>query len=393
MNFNKTISIIGGAGHIGFPLGIAFANKNFKVNLVDINKKNLEIIRSGNSPFYEIGIKKILNKCIRLKKLSFSQDLKSIKLGKYIIICIGTPVNKKLKPKTRLFFNFFSNLFKYINKNHIIIIRSSVLPGVINKIAKKYGNINNNISYCPERIVQSKALIELPKLPQIVSGISSRSVRESAKLFKNITRKILISKIQEAELVKLYSNANRYINFAIANQLFLMCEKYNVNFKNVRKLMMAGYERNMNLPMSGFSAGPCLLKDTMQLSSFYKGNFGLGQSSMKINQLGMINLVVTKIKNIKNYYKKTIGILGIAFKAETDDIRDSLSIELINKLKKNNLKVIYTDTYYKSDKKNLSTIELIRKSDIVILGAPHREYKKLKIPKTKKIIDVWGIYK
>ena len=392
MNFNKTISVIGGAGHVGFPLGIAFANKNFKVNLIDTNKKNLEIIKSGNSPFYEMGIKKILKKCIKSKKLFFSGDLNSIKLGKYIIICIGTPLNKKLKPKTRLFLNFFSNLYKYVNKDHIIIIRSSVFPGIINKIAKRYANINNNISYCPERIVQSKALIELPKLPQIVSGISSRSVRESMKLFKIITKKILISTIQEAELTKLYSNANRYINFAIANQLFLMCDKYGVNFKNVRKLMMTGYERNINLPMSGFSAGPCLLKDTMQLSSFYKGNFGLGQSSMKINQLGMINLVVDKIKKIRNYKHKTIGILGVAFKAETDDTRDSLSIELINKLKKNKLKVIYTDTYYKEGKKSLSTLELIKKSDIVILGAPHKEYKKLKIPKTKKIIDVWGIY-
>ena len=392
MSFNKTISVIGGAGHVGFPLGIAFANKNFKVNLIDTNKKNLQIIRSGNSPFYEIGIKKILKKCIKSKKLSFSEDLNSIKLGKYIIICIGTPVNKKLKPKTRLFFNFFSNLYKYVNKEHIIIIRSSVFPGIINKIAKKYANINNNISYCPERIVQSKALIELSKLPQIVSGVSKNSLNESVKLFKNITRKILISTIQEAELTKLYSNANRYINFAIANQLFLMCDKYGVNFKNVRKLMMTGYERNINLPMSGFSAGPCLLKDTMQLSSFYKDNFGLGQSSMQINQLGMINLVVDKIKNIKNYKQKTIGILGVAFKAETDDIRDSLSIELINKLKKNKLKVMYTDTYYKEDKKSLRTLELIKKSEIVILGAPHKEYKKLKIPKTKKIIDVWGIY-
>ena len=155
--------------------------------------------------------------------------------------------------------------------------------------------------------------------------------------------------------------------------------------------MMTGYERNINLPMSGFSAGPCLLKDTMQLSSFYKGNFGLGQSSMKINQLGMVNFVIDKIQNIKMYKHKTIGILGVAFKAETDDTRDSLSIELIKKLKKNKLKVIYSDTYYKEDKKNLSTLELIKKSDIIILGAPHKEYKKLKIPK-KKIIDVWGIY-
>ena len=392
MKYSKTISIIGGAGHVGFPLGLSFAYKNFDVNLIDLSEKKLGLIKKGILPFYEEGAKKILAKCLKKKKLHFSNNLNTVKHSKFIIVCIGTPIDTNLKPQTKDFFKFFSSLFKYLNKNQIIIIRSSVYPGIIKKIASKYSRINNNISYCPERIVQSKALIELSKLPQIVSGVTKNSLNESVKLFKNITRKILISTIQEAELTKLYSNANRYINFAIANQLFLMCDKYGVNFKNVRKLMMTGYERNINLPMSGFSAGPCLLKDTMQLSSFYKGNFGLGQSSMKINQLGMINLVVDKIKKIKNYKHKTIGILGVAFKAETDDIRDSLSIELINKLKKNKLKVMYTDTYYKEDKKSLRTLELIKKSEIVILGAPHKEYKKLKIPKTKKIIDVWGIY-
>ena len=392
MKYNKSISIIGGAGHVGFPLGLSFANKNFNVNLIDLNLEKLDLIKKGILPFYEVGAKKILDKCLNKKKLYFSEKIQTVKKSKFIIVCIGTPINKNLKPETKTFFNFFALLFKHVNKDQIIIIRSSVFPGLIQKIVTKYSKINNNISYCPERIVQSKALIELPKLPQIISGISSRSVKESVKLFKKITNKILISTIQEAELTKLYSNANRYINFAIANQLYLMCDKYNVSFKNVRRLMMLGYERNVNLPLSGFSAGPCLLKDTMQLSSFYKGNFGLGLSSMKINQEGMINLVIDKIKNIKNYRSMTIGVLGVAFKAETDDIRDSLSIELINKLKKKKLKVIYTDKYYKGDKENLSTFELIKKSDIIILGAPHKEYKKLKFPKRKKIIDVWEIY-
>ena len=165
---------------------------------------------------------------------------------------------------------FFSSLFKYVNKDQIIIIRSSVFPGIVDKISKKFGKINNNISYCPERIVQSKALVELPRLPQIVSGLTKKSVEESSKLFKKICKKILISNIKEAELIKLFSNSNRYINFAIANQLYLICEKYNVNFKKVRNLMRQGYERNLNLPSAGFSAGPCLLKDTMQLGSFIK---------------------------------------------------------------------------------------------------------------------------
>jgi UDP-N-acetyl-D-mannosaminuronic acid dehydrogenase len=385
---NNYISIIGGAGHVGFPLGLAFANKNFIVNLIDLNKKNLNIIQGGNLPFYEVGAKKVLTTSLKKKKLLFSSDLSTVKKSKFIIICIGTPINKNLKPQTKKFFSFFSSLFKYVNKNQVIIIRSSVFPGIVNKIYKKYGKINSNISYCPERIVQSKALIELPNLPQVVSGITKKSIKESSELFKKICKKILISSVKEAELIKLFSNANRYINFAIANQLYLICEKYDVEFKKIRHLMRLGYERNLNLPKSGFSAGPCLLKDTMQLSAFYKGNFELGLASMKVNQ-SMVDLIIKKIKKVKNFKKKTIGVLGVTFKAETDDIRDSLSIELIKKIKKNKLKVIYSDIYY-NDANCYETKSLIKKSDIIILGAPHKKYKKIKFPTKKTLIDIWG---
>ena len=189
---NNYISIIGGAGHVGFPLGLAFADKNQQVNLIDLNKNNLNKIKRGVMPFYEMGAKKILLKALKKNKIILSSDLSSIKKSKFIIICIGTPINKNLKPQTKEFFNFFSLLFKHVNKNQVIIIRSSVFPGVVNKIYNKFRKINKNISYCPERIVQSKALIELPNLPQIVSGTTKKSIKESSNLFKKICKKNLV---------------------------------------------------------------------------------------------------------------------------------------------------------------------------------------------------------
>jgi len=109
----KEISIIGGAGHIGFPLGLAFASKRKTVNLIDLNKKNLNLIKNGKPPFYEIGAKKLLLKCLKLNKLKFSNELSSIKMSKFVIICIGTPINKKLKPLTKDFLIFFKSLFKF----------------------------------------------------------------------------------------------------------------------------------------------------------------------------------------------------------------------------------------------------------------------------------------
>ena len=383
----NSISVIGGAGHVGFPLGLAFALKRYSIRLIDINKTNIEKIKNGEIPFKEKNARVNLKKCLREKRIKFANNLSQISQSKYIIVCIGTPINNDLKPNIKYFLNFFYDLRKNIKKEQIIVIRSSIYPGLINKVEKILKNKNQNIVYCPERIVQGLSLEELPKLPQIIAGKNKYAVKETKKIFKRITSKIIETNILEAELIKLFSNANRYINFSIANQLYMICDENNLNFSKIRNIMRDGYERNLNLPNAGFTGGPCLLKDTMQLSSFYKKNFILGTGAMKINE-GIPDLIIKKIKKIKNYKSKIVGVLGLSFKAETDDIRDSLSIKLLKKLKKNKIKYLQSDEYYKHEK-NLNKEKLVKKSDIIVIGAPHKIYKKIKF-KNKLVIDVWG---
>jgi UDP-N-acetyl-D-mannosaminuronic acid dehydrogenase len=385
------ISIIGGAGHVGFPLGLAFAYKNLKVNLIDTNTQLLKLISNGNIPFMEKGAKKVLNKCLKKKNLLTSTNIESIIYSKYIIICIGTPIDRNLKPKFKDFIKFFKDLKKYLHKDHIIIIRSSIYPGVVEKVEKILKEKNNNIVYCPERIVQGKSLEELPKLPQIIASNNKKIINEVENLFKKITPRIILTSILEAELIKLFSNANRYINFSIANQFYLMCSSMNLDYSRIRNIMQDGYERNLNLSKAGFTAGPCLLKDTMQLSSFFKKKFNLGHAAMNVNE-SMPDYIIGELKKIKNIKKKTIGILGLSFKADNDDIRDSLAIKLLNNLKRSKFKVIQSDENY-NNIKNVSKKDLIKKSSIIIIGAPHKQYKTLKFPKNKKIIDIWNIIK
>ena len=195
----------------------------------------------------------------------------------------------------------------------------------------------------------------------------------------------------EAELIKLFSNANRYINFSIANQFYMICKENNLDFSRIRKIMREGYERNLNLPVAGFTAGPCLLKDTMQISSFYKNKFSLGHTAMQINE-NLPKFLINDLKKKYNLKKKVFGILGLAFKAEIDDIRDSLSIKLVNYLKKMKFKVIQSDEYYQSEV-NVSKEFLVKNSDVIVIAVPHNNYKKIKFPKNKIIVDVWGIRK
>ena len=387
-SLRKHISIIGGAGHIGLPLGLAFTNKGFYVHLIDKNIKNMQLIKGNKMPFLEFGSKKILSDSLKKKKFFFEYNLTNLKKSKFIFICIGTPIDSKLKPNLKGFIRLIDQLKKYVQKNQIIIVRSSVFPGTILNIKKKLTNVNKNIFYCPERIVQSKSLIELPKLPQIIACESNNNFKTVKELFKKITSKIIKTSVLEAELIKLYSNANRYINFAIANQLYTICQSHNLSFDRIRKIMRDGYARNLNLAKAGFTSGPCLLKDTMQLKSFCNNDFQLGSAAMQINE-NIPNLIIHKIKNIKGYKKKKIGVLGLTFKGETDDVRDSLSIKLLNKLKKLKFKTYQSDEYY-FNKNNISKEQLISNCDIIIIGALHNIYKKINYPKNKEIINIWG---
>ncbi len=383
------IGIIGGAGHIGLPLGILFADKGKRVILYDKDKKNLDKINNLKMPFMEEGAQKLLKKN---KKLIFTTTDKKLLINtKVIIVCIGTPV-KNSKPDLSYFLKMFKEVKKYINPKNLLVIRSSIYPGTYNKVQKLIGKKFQNVSYCPERVVQGKSISELPNLPQIIAGSSKKSISDSKKLFKLICSKTIITSVIEAELIKLFSNAWRYINFSISNQFYFISENLGIDFNKLRSNMIEGYNRNKSMPKAGFAAGPCLYKDTAQLNAFFKNSFTLGVEAIKINQ-GFPKFIFNKIKkkfkdNLKN---KKIGILGAAFKSDIDDIRDSLSIDLYHFLKKKGLKVSISDDYYYSDK-IIDKKKLIMNSDIIILGVPHSSYKKIKIPKNKFLVDSWGFF-
>lgn len=385
--FNYDVCIVGGLGHVGLPLGILFASKKLKVSLYDINIKFSKLVQQGAMPFMERKAQPLLKKLIKNNNLNVSLDIKTIKESKYIIISIGTLIDKKKNPATKLFIETIKKISEFLNKSQILIIRSSVYPGTCSKIYNLLKKKNfKNISYCPERIKQGHSLEELKKFPQIISGFNKLSIRESENLFKKISPKIIISSVEEVELMKLFTNAWRYSQFAISNEFFMMCEEKGVNYDNVRKIMIDNYERAKNIPKAGFAAGPCLYKDTLQLSHYFNKNFKMGNSAIKINY-NLPNYLVKKLISNYKLKNKTIGILGMAFKANIDDIRNSLSVKLKKLLISNCKKVLCSDEYIKN-KDYITKKDLIKKSDIIIIGVPHNQYKKINF-KNKIIINIW----
>ena len=383
------VVIIGGLGHVGLPLGLVLANKGLKVCLQDKETKNAALIQKGCMPFVEYGAEAILKKLIKKKDaLTISSDIKEVAKARHVIVAVGTPVDEYLNPNVRQFLELFVALKKYLNKKQTVIIRSTIYPRTCQQVTKILGK-NINLAYCPERIAQGHAIEELSKLPQIVAGVTLQAQNNAAKLFKLIAPKILTVSVEEAELAKLFSNAWRYIQFSVVNQFYMIANDFNLDFNRIRKVMLDGYGRAANVPSAGFAACPCLLKDTMQLAAFNNNNFFLGHAAMMINE-GLPNYIVQGLRHNYDISKKNVGILGMAFKANIDDTRDSLSYKLGKILRFHGAKVLYSDEFAK-DPTFVPKEELIKECDIVIIGAPHSAYKKLKFPKNLKVVDIWGL--
>lgn len=389
MSNKKNISIIGGVGHVGLPLGIMFAKKNFRVFLIDKDKKNIQKVKKGIMPFFEENSQNLLKNLLAKKKIFVSNNLDKISFSKYIIVCIGTPVDKKNKPITKNFLALMQSLKKILKKDQYLIIRSSVYPGMMRKISNIFSSSKlkfENISYCPERILQGQTLKELPNLPQIISYKNNSTKKNVSQLFSKICKTIIYSSPEEAELIKLFSNVYRYINFAIANEFYMIAQNLGINFSSLRSKMIKKYKRNNFFPKAGFTAGPCLSKDTAQLNFSSKFN-NLGKASLNVNN-GMPEYIFNMLKKNYNLKKKTVGILGYTFKKNVDDIRDSLALKLEEILKKKKVRVIKSD-YLHKEKGDLSTKKLIKDSDIIIIGSPHDRYKMLKFNKNKVLINIW----
>ncbi len=388
---NYDIAIIGGLGHVGLPLGLSFAQAGKSVLLYDINEEAIKTVSQGIMPFLEEGSEPILKKVIN-KNLYVSSDKKLIGKSYFVVIVIGTPIDEHLNPDFTLFQKFFDDIIDNLIDDQHIILRSTVFPGTTSKI-KDYLERNSKktkVSFCPERIAQGKAITEIRLLPQIISSFDKKSIEEIKELFLNIADEVVVLSPIEAELGKLFTNVWRYVQFSVSNYFYQIAAQNNIDFYNIYQKITYKYPRASSLPSAGFAAGPCLLKDTMQLVAYSNNNFFMGHASMLVNE-GLPNFIIEKLKSKFELKKKTVGILGMAFKADNDDPRDSLAYKLKKILAMESKKVICTDVYIQ-DESFVSEQELIDNSDIIIVACPHKQYLNLSFRQEKVVVDVWNFY-
>jgi UDP-N-acetyl-D-mannosaminuronic acid dehydrogenase len=387
------VCIIGGAGHVGAPLALVLARHGFRTLINDINASALELIASGKLPFLEEGGPELLREVLPTGRLGFSSDIKSVAGVPNIILTIGTPIDEFQNPMVRVVDECIDSLIPHLSPGQLIVLRSTVFPGVTQH-AHRYlaARLPHKVllAFCPERVVQGHSIKELQTLPQIVSGTTPEAEERAAKLFSAIAPKIVRMVPTEAEFAKLFCNAYRYIQFAATNQFYMMVEAAGLDYHRLMAGLKQDYARMRDLPGPGLSAGPCLYKDTLQLAAFSNHQFSLGYSAIQVNE-GLPAFLISQLEARYSLGEMTVGLLGMAFKADSDDIRASLSYKVKKLLRHRTRRILTTDPFVNSDPELRPVEEVVAESDLLILCVPHSVYRDLDVS-GKVVVDLWNLY-
>ena len=384
------VVVLGGGGHVGLPLSLALAKAGLRVGILDIAEATLARLAGGEMPFIESGADELLAQVLPTGRLELSASAEMIRRTRQVIVVVGTPIDEFLNPSMTVFDRTVEQMFEYVQSGSLIVLRSTVYPGTTEFMAGAFAarSCDVQVAFCPERIAEGYALDELSSLPQIVGSDDDEAGDRAEKLFRNLTSKIIRVSTREAELAKLFTNAWRYMKFAVANQFFEIAHSAGVDYSRVLHAIRTDYPRAKDLPAPGLAAGPCLLKDTMQLAAFTADHFPLGQSAMQVNEGLPAYMVGAMEKRYGSLRGRTIGVLGMAFKAESDDIRSSLSYKLRKLFFWAGARVLCTDPYV-DDPRLVPLDQVIAEAEILVLGVPHRAYHEANFG-DRELIDIWG---
>lgn len=383
------VVVVGGCGHVGLPLALAFARAGISTVSYDIDEAAVQQVNECQMPFAEPEADGILREVLESGAFFASSDQSVIREAEFVVVVVGTPVDEHLNPDPYAVPDAIAPLSGFLSSEQLLILRSTVYPGVTRLVEDMLTDkgLKIDVAFCPERIAEGRAFEELYSLPQIVSSRSDGALKRAAALFSALTDKIIETTPEEAELAKLFTNTWRYIKFAAANQFYMIANSNGVDFERVRHAITEDYPRAKDMPGAGFAAGPCLFKDTMQLAAFNNNRFFLGHAAMMTNE-GLPMYVVEQLEEKYGLEDKCVGILGMAFKSESDDIRSSLSYKLKRILKFKAKQVLCSDPYVTVDQDLVTTEELIANCDLVIIGAPHKQYGTLSFD--QPVADVWN---
>lgn len=369
---NNNISIIG-IGRVGLPLALYLAGRDHHVNGIDIDAAYVAKVCEGRMPFVEKGADEALKATVG-RTFFPTTDISVVRDSKYIILTLGTPVDEHMNPIHGQIEEVISTLVPHLGEDHLLILRSTVSPGTTEHVARYINEhtpfvVGENIflAFCPERIAEGNSLEELPDIPQIVGGAEEKSTSMAEEFFSRVCGLVLPTDARSAELAKLYCNMYRYIDFAIANEFMMLADQYDRKIYDIVSLVNTGYKRG-GLKSPGFTGGPCLYKDGFFLLS--KTPFTeLIYTSWRINE-SVPAFLLQMIGAHVELDRQVFAILGLSFKKNIDDPRNSLSFKLKKLVHQDGHEVMLHDPYLN----NANLEETVKRADVIVIAVDHDKY-------------------
>ncbi len=396
----KIFPCIIGLGYVGLPLFVSL-KKKFQMIGYDISKTRTKELKK-----YVDRNKEFTRKDLKLENKSLiTSNHVDIKNSNFYIVTVPTPIKKNKYPDLNYIKSAFNIISKYIKNDDIVFLESTVYPGTTleickNIIQKKNKNINFFIGYSSERINPGDKIHNIKNIPKVVSINANKKIISSVKnVYKNVSKKIVFTKkIDEAELSKLIENTQRDLNIGLMNEIMILCEKANLDFNEVIRLAKTKWNFLNFKP--GLVGGHCLPVDPYYLSYFAKKlryNTKITLAARKTNnsmEQFVLRKIILNLKKLKNYKKKKIVVMGLTYKSNVPDYRNSLAVNIFNKLKKMNKNIKAYDPIIESSfikTNNISTnFKEIMKSEVFIILVKHEQIGKairFAINNKKIIID------
>jgi UDP-N-acetyl-D-mannosaminuronic acid dehydrogenase len=403
-----TLGVVG-LGRVGLPLALAFASRGIRTIGVDVDQGRLADIHHGRMPFRELGADEILQSLKGSDTFRVSDDFADLREADAIFITVGTVLNSEFRPDYSQLNGALDGLARAnaLRPVQIIMLRSTVAPGTLIKIVKPYLEAGLNLrvgqdvllASTPERIASGIALKELPTLPEVAGGADELSSQVAAEVLKCLNADKIVSTTTStsAELAKLFTNVYRYVTFALANEFALLAEVHGQDAHDIIRMANAEYPRG-GIPLPGPCGGPCLTKDGYFLvEDLIFPDFIL--TAWKLNE-GVPAHMVRRLKQSLDQRSRTLAsanvcVLGLGFKAESDDTRMSPAVRMIELLRGEGATVTVCDPYFESP----DVSSAVADADAVVLATNHSAFRELSFLQSLKrsdpppvLVDCWGAW-
>ena len=391
--------VVVGMGYVGIPVAVEFAKKGFDVVGINRSRPKVDLINKGVCPIEsnEPHLAYLLKEVVENGHLKTTQDYSVIKDANVILVAVQTPFGDK-KPEYSALESALEEIGKYLQKDQLVIIESTIAPGTMNRIVRPILERKSGLKAgkdfmlgnCPERVMPGKLLYNIENLNRVVGGIDERTREAMIEIYSKIVKGDLYpTDCLTAEVVKTAENAYRDVQIAFANELALICEKLGINVYEVREFVNKCPYRDVHIPGAGVG-GHCLPKDSLLLNYGADDvNAELMLLARKINDsmpYHVVDLVKKVLGNIKG---KKIAVLGFAYLANSNDTRNTPALPITKELEKLGANVIVHDPYVKSHEKITLTNDLgvaLKDADCAVIVTAHDQYYEIDLEKIKKLM-------